>query len=790
MGRRQIDYTPYLLASRIAGFFGVGNVSYDPTGTESSKKLQHDSPTVIEQGVVLRSGSGGYDCAVKIGQYEVPCNILVTQTTQGFGITRGELPVEGTNVFVLMQRGSHACGWIVGSIPRAKHLDPNDDNPVDLYENYPTYDEENPYDDNIAYKLINKGKNTTGRLWSNAERPQDILPGESLLINENRCGVTTTMYDVELSGGNSYVRVGRLDDEIRFRSTGMTKWTNHEAFSEFNDGGHISSEGRNYSYQGELLGKEGHEGPKYERPQDTDDKEPRPRLRWWKGFLGNLLSFFVVRARKDKDDFDTTLASLHVSQAGNVMVKAGGGVSLERYERIPTPKRLKEPWDPQGDREKECPHEAFKPFKVDVPHDRGLAEASRQAWEVKTQYKRWDELKKDFKVQNEDEVKLPQDDDEDPKHSNEIRYSEYRDRHAGIFIGDDGSIIIRDTWGSEIVMLGGNILINSPGNVITTVNKDVVSIAKQSVVIRGTEAAEVSSEEGDARVHAKKLVTIAGGTDESSGGVLIESLAEGPMVAAPANAGRTAVIGGVVVRSEKAGVLISGQNAYVNGKDNVFIWGGEDGGIRPGNVFMSGKNAIITGAEVCATIVKESCTLVTDRFAGVMSPNTALVYGGGGAAIINEDEVPILWSGSVEQPDLSDLKEIWSILQDSSIREPYDWDNVVENALFSFRTDVQARTNKGIEPWQPNGQFTLYEPWWQVMKDYGDPNIASGVEPYHPDAKSVHGSKCWPCVSAIDSGVFKRCPKPVNLDNWWSKPRDDLSDSETIVSDSMGDFKV
>lgn len=784
-----VDDSARLVSSKIAAATGSGPVRHDPTGSFARQQLMQGHGNRIEMGLVTRSGCGGYDCSVKIGHDSVACMVVSKNTAQVFGVSAGSVPVAGSYVLVLLIGGSKKIGYIIGTIPLSWRLKPNTLANLWTSSSYPN-EKFDPYWDvgknNLPYK---GGPRHSDQIWSGTNRPRDIHPGESTDVNENRVGVTENMYGVELCGGASYVRVSRMDDEIRMRSTNFQKWTNQEFDWEFNDGGHISSEGRYYSYQGEFLGGEGHAGPEYHKPEDTIGREPRPRIRFWKSFLGNLLSFFVVRARKSKGDFDTTLASLHVSQAGNVMVKAGGGVSIERYERIPTPKRLKKPWDPQGDREKDCPHEPFKPFKVEVPHDRGLAEASKQAWEVKTHYQRWDELKKDFKVQNENEVKLPQDDDEDPKHSKEIKYSDYRDRHAGIFVGDDGSIIIRDTWGSEIVMLGGNILINSPGNVITTTNRDIVSIAKQSVVMRGTEAAEMSSEEGDTRVHAKKLLTMAGGTDESDGGVLIESLASGPAVAAPAKAGSAAFIGGVVVRSEKAGVLLSGKNAYVNGKDNVFIWGGEDGGTRPGNVFMSGKNAIITGAKFVGAVVQESCMMVSEKFAGLLSPKSALVYGGSGAMIVNEDQVPILWSGSVEQPDLSSIKKVWTILQDSNIRKPYDWDNVVENALYSFRTDMQAKTDKGIEPWRPNGQFTLYEPWWQVMKDYGDPNIEK-ADPYHPEAKSVHGSKCWPCMSAIESGVFKKCPKPVNLDNWWSKPREGLSDSETIVNESMGNFTV
>jgi len=782
------DYTPYLLASRIAGSTGVGKVSYDPTGSEGRRFLGKRNSYIVEQGIVIRSGVGGYDCSVKVGMYEVPCNILVSQTSQGFGVSRGEIPVEGTVVFVLMKEGSSACGWIIGSAPRSQHLASNDSDPVSLFENYPTGGElENPYLDNSAYYIPYKGSEYTGRLWSNAERPQDIVPGDSLLINENHCGVTTTLFDVELSGGNSFVRVGRLDDEIKIRSTNFTKWTNHEALSEFNDGGYISSEGRNYSYQGELLGTKGLEGPRYELPKDTEGKEPRPRSRWWKGFLGNIFSWFTVRARETPKTDDETLVSVHGSQGGNIMVRSTGGISLEKYPKIPIPKRLVEPWDPKGDREVETTHEPFRPFKVEDPHSRGIAEASRMAWEQRTMYRRFDELKKDFEVKNEKDVNVPGDQDKDPMGSTEIEQSKYATRKAGVFIGEDGSVIIRDAWGSEITMIGGNVTISTPGNIISTANKDIVSIARNSVVIRGVRAAEMSSDEGDTRVHAKKLLTMAGGSNESPGGVLVESIGSPPAVSAPPEAGSSAFIGGVVLRSKTAGVLISGKNAYVNGEDNVFVWGGPDGSTREGNVFLNGKNTIMTGAKLVAGIVEETTYLATENFAGLLSPNSALVWGGDGAMIINGDQIPILWSGSASPPDMSGIKEIWSILQDSGIEDPYTWDNVCANAVYTFRTAVQAMTNSGIEPWEKNGTFTLYEPYWQIMHDVGDP-MAIG-NPYTPEPKEVYGTKCWPGKGPITDGNFVKYGDG-NIEEGFSKPREALKDSVSLKIDKMSEFKV
>ena len=629
------------------------------------------------------------------------------------------------------------------------------------------------------------------RMWSNAEQWNDILPGESFVTNENRCGVVTTMYDVELTGGASFIRMGRIDDEIRIRSTNFTKWTSHQALKEFNDGGLISSEGREYLYQGEYLGDRGRSISGYKKPSETKDKEPRPRTRWWKGFLGNLFSWFAVRPRYSKDSEDTGLASIHVSQAGNVMARAAGGISLERYDEIPVPHRLKEEWDPEGDREVDVKHKPMFHFDLSSdPHAVGLLKSSQMAWEQKSAYQRFDELKKDFKVQQESEVKRPETGDEDPFGSQEANLSEYQGRKAGVFIGPDGSVIIRDAWGSEIVMEGGNVTINTPGNVITTANRNVVSIAGQTVAVRGAKGADVTADDGHVHIQSKKVVEIAGGSDKSSGGVLIESLGEGPAVSAPEEAGDAALVSGVVIKSEKGGVSLSGKYTYVTGLDDVFITGGDNGSERNGSVFIDGENVIATGARTAGMVVKTSACLLAESGALLVSDEGSALVAGKSAMIINGDQIPIPWVSIDRTPDLSKIKDIWDALQSSDIIQPMDWQNLVKNAMFSFRKSSELKTDQGLAPWKPNG-FKMYQPYWQVMKDLGVDTVVS--TPSKLEVEAVHSSKCWPGKEAMDSGKFVTASSgSLNVGGQYasSKSRESLKDSVSVEEKSFSEFKV
>ena len=781
--------------SLVSSVSDTGAIEYDPTGGYARRRILSSVSNTIVTGIVVRSGCGTYDCAVKVGKFSVPCVVTGRTVSKAFGVTQGSVPVEGSFVLVVIPSGIFSVGYVIGVIPQKWGIVPNGIDEVKQPASHPQ-ERWDPYNDNSSsYLPFKPGDKREDKILATSNRFTDIHPGESSDTNENNCGLNETMYSAELTGGASFVRVSRIDDEIRMRSTNFQKWTDPEFQWDFNDGGLLSVEGRNYSYQGEHAGTQGLQGPGYERPKDTDDKEPRPRIRFWKSFLGNVLSWFCVRARSKKyAEDEETLISVHASQGGNIMVRSTGGVSIEKYPRIPVPLRNRMPWDPQGDREVQTTHEAFKKFVIEDPHSRGIAESSKMAWEQRTMYRRFDELKKDFRVKNEPEIEAPGDDDKDPFGSQELDQKRYEKHKGGVFVGEDGSVIIRDAWGSEIVMLGGNVLINTPGNVITTANKDIVSIARRSAVVRGTEAAELSSEEGDVRIHANKLLEMAGGTDKDDaapGGVLIESLAKAPSVNAPEKAGRDAKIGGIVIRSEKAPVSIGGSSTFVSGKDNIVVTSGDDGKKRSGSILVDGGTVILTGSGGVMSVCESSAVAVTEKSAYMVTTGSASVYGETGAVIVSGDKIPILWDSiSDPLPDLKVFQDTFDALQDSAFVGSYSWKSLVENAVFSFRNSQQALTDSGIEPWKPNGEFTLYEPHWQIMLDTGDP-VAGELKsvPYTPVVSEVHSTKCWPYKESVDSGRFVKYGSG-NIEAGFSKPRESLQNSVGLKTENMSQFKV
>lgn len=778
----QINTALRRVASKVAGATDVGSARYDPTGAEARQKLLREQGLVLGAGKVVRSGVAGYDFTVDVNGMQVPCTMLQHQTSNGFGCSDGAIPVEGSNVVVLMREGGMGFGWIIGSMPNAQYTVPNK-KPAKktFYQDYPD-PATNVYKQNAAYFVPYQKNARPDRIWANSNRPTDVLPGESASINENCCGTVTSMYDVEITGGNSFIRVGSLDDEIRMRSTNYTKWTAAQAVHEFNDGGLVSSEGRDYAYQGELLGAEGRKGPETpdKNPSSTEGREPRPRTRFWKGFLGNLYSLFFVRARKRKDEFDQGLGSIHVSQSGNAMVRMAGGVSLERYDAIPVPKRLKAEWDPEGDREIDTKHEPLEPFDLgDDPCAAGLLKSSQMAWEQKLMYQRFDELKKDFSTPEEKDVPPLENEDGDPFGS-KTELKKYAGRRAGVFIGPDGSVIIRDAWGSEIVMAGGNVFVNASGSVVTTAHRDAVTMAGGSTVLRGSKSAEMTSDDGHVRLQAYRMVEIAGGTDKSPGGVLIQALGEGPQVNAKQGAGDQARLSGVVIRAHESGVSLSAKDTYVTGRERVFVTGGMDGNQRSGDVFINGKNVIATGSEGVSSVVKDNTCAVTQSGAFLMSDSGSAYVYGDYAMIQSGDQVPVVWDAvdPSQIPDLTDLDKLWAKMQEGKLIRPFNWTNLERFAQFSFRSSSQSGTDKGLSG--NDTEFRMYEPYWQVMGDLGSPLVKETGRELEVDL--VNETLCWPGKEAAQSGKFARVSVfNLNVDDAVSKARSAVTPDVSVT---------
>ena len=522
------DWSLGRILSTISGVVAGTDMPSDPTSDVSSGKGVHDAGLggVVQVGVVIRSGVGGYDCSVRIGGTEIGCQIASNIMSPTYGYSMGFVPPEGSMVVVVLPSRNARRGVVVGAVPLGWTSTPN--MPV-RQEIPPLYSARKAgYGHYSAFQSPMLDETYSSKVASPNNRPADVLQGEVYLQNEHSCGFFGGSLSGNLHGGGALVKVSRIEDLVRIRSANYERWSDGTVSGDYNDLAYITEEEQSFSYQGERLGDKGLVPGEPVVVGDSTPVIPHPRIKRFVGALGSVCTTIVERpeqtriskALRDRKTDDEGVLSSHVGEDGSVMVRSAGGMSFERYDRIPSVRRVRKPYDPEGD--SEVRHEPVRPFEHG--EDEALLPLElfdELAWDQKGAYQRFDEHEKDFRTQEEKDLKVPGDSNRDPSGSTSSM-ARNDGRRCGVYLAQNGGIVIRDAWGSEISMVGGDIYINDPGSVITTANRSIVSFANDTNAVKARRIAAVESMEV-AEIRGARYANIQGGCDEKGGGVLVES---------------------------------------------------------------------------------------------------------------------------------------------------------------------------------------------------------------------------------------------------------------------------
>ena len=199
-----------------------------------------------------------------------------------------------------------------------------------------------------------------------------------------------------------------------------------------------------------------------------------------------------------------------------------------------------------------------------------------------------------FDIASETEWEIPDIEDTssfvDPYTGEEL---EVANRDAGLTCLSDGTVLIRDGFGSEIRLCHGNIQISSTNNTTILSGRDILNIAPGMIVSNSGKGIELGSSEGDIAVGAKKAVKVSGndytistvnstrivnGKDVTKASVcslesdLITLVSKRGTISAVAPELRLTGEGQVILSSSQAGFVLSG-NALIGGAQVVTIHG-------------------------------------------------------------------------------------------------------------------------------------------------------------------------------------------------------------------------
>jgi hypothetical protein len=129
-------------------------------------------------------------------------------------------------------------------------------------------------------------------------------------------------------------------------------------------------------------------------------------------------------------------------------------------------------------------------------------------------------------------------------------------------MAEDGSIVIRDGWGSEIRMGGGQIELRAAGDVRVHAGRDAITWAGYDVVLRARKSVDLTAATGDVRTKAERNSHHLAG-NSGYGGFHFESRATCPVHAYTGLTGSDVTSSGFVVRCPSATVDVQAADVRV-----------------------------------------------------------------------------------------------------------------------------------------------------------------------------------------------------------------------------------
>jgi hypothetical protein len=460
--------------------------------------------------------------------------------------------------------------------------------------------------------------------------------------------------------GYNYELYNALTDDRRLNDEGECNGIEHEAAYAWESMG-SREKGTSPVRTEEGLLEFGSEYTPYE--PNEDDQVMWPRRVTLKGYLGDLRRMFLCAPNYDAYPINTMsssvtyrgLAECLQSSDGTLVTRSAKALIFEKYSIIPVPKELKSPEDPTGDTRRT--DSEFAGEKADVPDfewgdedNPGLRAAQMYdyiAWVMgkystdglvkhgkdwyypeesevdapvdRTTYdKSLDVLKTKFSLELPGFVELKVD---HRKGRDKVKY--YKSRSA-VSMLDDGSVIIEDGYGSQIIMSGGNIRITCPGDVMLQPGRSMITMAPFDAVIRAGNSVDVSAANKDVRIKAECNCMIMGGNDSSShGGVLIESRANTKLKDADLKEdGERTKMRGIVLKAPKSNMYSYSMNTYIGATEQVTM------DVPNGIVYMAANefNAKLLGVNILSSLPNSSELLSLTPSKTVIS--TALDIGG------------------------------------------------------------------------------------------------------------------------------------------------------------------
>lgn len=592
--------TLQLLLSRLPGYFQDSEQS---VSRDSALNPYTDHQLV--EGVVIDCWAGLHLYLVRTAlRVPVLATELVDTGVSSLGAVRDAMFPVGTRVLLCRTHMSQPH-LLLGAIP-AQVGDHLLNRPISLTGE--DIDQEGPH--RLALKLASAKE----MFNFNATRPMDTLPGDWGVFNSLGAGfhlgaAVATLRASELAALEFfyYDHLARLmAHNLRITTAVREEWSGDDD-GEHGDlvrHAHFPWEAKGFLFPDGAFAVDRAEKKVTPPP---DDQRPIYRLHQWRGFLGDAERVIVTAPGPGHPDTASTTKPGHTLALSETTRHANGllefrslkGVYLSKEAWIPFPEQIHEPDDPQGDTPEN--YKASGTTGTGKEHDKSELALPLEQLVLSTlehlahvhNHYGLDALRKhekDWHIEPSTEpldrlpfgpsadlihADLPQpyqlDIDVRPGHSHRF----YRSR-AFFGLMEDGSVVLEDAWGSQVIMSRGVIKITAPLDVRILPGRDLTVMAPNDVVLRAGGDADLTAGQGSVRVKAQENFHVLAGNDRDAagktisprGGILLESRSsQGQDFSA---AGEAAHSAGVIIRSAGQ-VTTYARNIYLESDNGITL---------------------------------------------------------------------------------------------------------------------------------------------------------------------------------------------------------------------------
>lgn len=447
-------------------------------------------------------------------------------------------------------------------------------------------------------------------------RPIDALPGEWHATSADYGGRISQAGPVsEIKASElACVRASAIDDSVQIKADLLQEFKATGDSMAFDDGGFTSQEEEVCLYKHERKGQallnvssfvastaNMLKGMKTSLQRVYSDSFARSRLRIFKGYLGDIFHAFVCipgEARRSDANSTAGVFSTHVGADGRLTIKTAAGLSIQRNDAIPVPKRKRFPWDPKGDKahEKDMVSARPGPYQYKGDSTKSLELRNAEAWRSSRAYENFVRcFPEDFTVDPEGTTPAPTDKyDETAK-----RYAEFvkfMRKFAAFNIEEDGTVIIQGGEGCEFILGKGKITMHAPNGIFGASGKDIVMLAGNDMVLKAKSSVDVVATKKDVRIKAENNLHMLA-ANESRGNVLLESKGKGD-VTSTTDKGVDYAGKGIVLQCAEGGVAVVAKDLSAKISNNVAVNAEKRLSLAAGtSLYILGESVAVTDGE-------------------------------------------------------------------------------------------------------------------------------------------------------------------------------------------------